>query len=118
MVNGGWSKLSALALAALMSACTDVASIENKDLAPQTEEALPPGSVMMEEGIYMVPVGEDEGTGCTMYTMVSRVPGKSVNAAIHWKTLDGKTLDTHISPGPGMWVSNVGSPRLVSGRVS
>ncbi len=90
MVYGGWRKVSALALAATMSACMDVALNENKDLVPQTEEALPPGSVMMEEGIYMVPVGEDEGTGCTMYTMVSRVPGKAVIAAIFWRTLNGK----------------------------
>ena len=90
MVYGGWRIVSALALAAVMSACMNVVANESKDLVPQTQKALPPGSVMMEEGIYMVPVGEDEGTGCTMYTMVSRVPGKAVIAAIFWKTRDGR----------------------------
>ncbi len=90
MVYGGWRKVSALALAAMMSACMNVVPNESKDLVPATQKALPPGSVMMEEGIYMVPVGEDEGTGCTMYTMVSRVSGKAVIAAIFWRTLNGK----------------------------
>ncbi len=90
IVYRGWRKGSALALAAMMSACMGLAPNGSKDLVLQTEKAVPQGSVMMEEGIYMVPVGEDEGTGCTMYTMVSRVPGKVVIAAIFWRTLNGK----------------------------
>ena len=97
-----------------MSACVNVASDESKELGSQVEKPLPPGSVMMEEGIYMVPVGEDEGTGCIMYTMVARVPGKSVIAAIHWRTSDGEFVLDEV-PGLGVEIDEAAVERYAVG---
>ena len=65
----------------LLCACADVPEDTIESRAP------PPEAIEVDEGLYMVPIGKDEG-GCPQYSAWSRTRG--VPAVVYYRQPDGE----------------------------